>query len=111
MARQRSRGHFRAGASRVLAATLSRLAERDRLRAFPEALDAQRTQVLVALDDRREVIARERSGLAPERHVAVGDQQLGLAHAARIEDDLARARILRRVLRPETEVEVAHRDP
>src|SRR5205814_10268502 len=40
-----------------------------------------------------------------------GDTQLGLGHAARREEELARARILRRVLRADAEVEVPHRDP
>ena len=63
--------------------TGSDLAERDRLRAFPERQPAELGKLLEALDDRGEVVARERAGLRAERAVAVREQQLGLADAAR----------------------------
>ena len=60
------------------AARLSLLAEDDLLRALPEELHAERPEVLVALDDGREVVPRELAGLRGEVHVAVGEQDLGL---------------------------------
>src|SRR5581483_6364879 len=76
----------------------SGLAEDDLLRALPEELAAERAQVLVALDDRGEVVAGELARLGGEVDVAVGEQDLGLADAARVEHDLARARVRGRVL-------------
>ena len=89
----------------------SALGEDDLLRALPEHAPAELAQLLVALDDRGEVVARERARLARERDVAVREQQLGLADAAGEDDQLARARVARRVLGAEPEVEVAPRDP
>ena len=57
------------------------------------------------------MVPRERAGLAREGDVAVRDEELRLADAAGEEDQLARARIARRVLRPDPDVELAHRDP
>ena len=42
---------------------------------------------------------------------AVREEQLRLADAARVEQQLARGRVARRVLRPDAELEVAERDP
>src|SRR3954447_11480795 len=64
-------------------------AERDLLRALPQERLAELREVLVALDDRREVVARELARLGREVDVAVGQEDLGLRHAARIEHDLA----------------------
>ena len=87
------------------------LGERDRLRAFPERQPAELVQVLLSLDDGCEVVASERPRLAPERAGAVWEEQLGLADATRVEQQLARRRIRRCVLRPDAEVELAERDP
>src|SRR4051812_378987 len=89
----------------------SALDEGDLLRAFPEHPLAELAQVLFALDHRREVVPGERTRLARERDVAVREQQLGLAHAAREDDQLAGARVPRRVLGPQAEVEIAPWDP
>ena len=48
--------------------------------------------------------------LAKQR-AAVREQDLGLAHAARVDQDLARCRVARGVLGADAEVEVAERDP
>ena len=56
-------------------------------------------EVLVALDDRREVVAGQLAGLRGEVDVAVGEQDLGFGDASGLEDDLTRVRIARRVLR------------
>src|SRR5579864_1333713 len=66
------------------------LCEDDLLGALPEEALAEGAQVLVALDDRREVVASERAGLAREADVAVREQELRLADAAGVEDQLAR---------------------
>ena len=68
-------------------------------------------EVLVALDDRREVVPRELARLRREVDVAVREQDLRLRDAAGVEDDLARMRVAGRVLGAEPEVEVAERDP
>ena len=57
------------------------LSEDDLLRAFPGNF-FRAAQVLVALDDRREVVARELAGLRREVDVAVREQDLGLGDAA-----------------------------
>ena len=85
--------------------------EGDVLRALPEEGAAELGQLLVALDHRREVVARELPRLGGEVDVAVGEQDLRLGDAARVEHDLARVRVARRVLRAEAEIEVAERDP
>ena len=59
--------------------------ERDRLRALPERAAAELGELLVTLDERREVVAGERACLRAEGAVAVGEEQLGLAHPARVE--------------------------
>src|SRR5204863_1316778 len=87
------------------------LREDDLLRALPEKAPSERSQVLVALDDRREVVAGERARLAREADVTVGEQELRLADSAGIEDDLARIGVARGVLGSDPEVEVAHRNP
>src|SRR5687768_2829404 len=97
--------------SRATEASPLRLAEGDVLGAVPEHPSAQLTQVLVAGDDRGEVIPRECTRLARERDVAVREQELGLADATGVEDQLAGTRVARGVLRPDAHVEVAHRDP
>ena len=66
------------------------LAEDDLLRALPEELLPERAEVLVALDDRREVVPGELAGLRGEVDVAVREQDLRLRDAAGVEDDLAR---------------------
>ncbi len=66
------------------------LAERDRLRALPERQPAELRQVLVALDERRKMVPGERARLRAERAMSVGEEQLGLAHPARVQEQLAR---------------------
>src|SRR6187200_852920 len=88
-----------------------RLDEHNLLGTLPEERLAQIAQVLVSLDDRREVVARELARLRGEVDVAVCEQDLGLRDAARVEHDLAGVRVARGVLGPEPEVEVAERDP
>jgi hypothetical protein len=68
-------------------------------------------QPFTARDDRGEVVARQLSRLAREARVAVWEEQLRLADAAGIEQQLAGGGIARRVLRPDADVEVAHRNP
>jgi len=76
------------------------LAKGDRLRAVPEHELAELLQSLAALDDRGEVIAGELPGLACEAGGAVGKEQLCLADAAGVQQELAGRGIARRVLRP-----------
>src|SRR5947207_1755793 len=74
---------FMTGSTRPFPARISGLGEPDLLRAFPEKLPSELPEVLAPLDDRREVVAGELACLAREVDVAVGEQNLGLAHTAR----------------------------
>src|SRR2546423_3040868 len=87
------------------------LREGDRLRAPPQHDLTEILQAFAALHDRREVVPGQLAGLAREAGRAVGKEQLGLAHAAGIEQELARRGIARRVLRSDPHVELAERDP
>src|SRR5262245_61560803 len=86
-------------------------AEGDRLGAFPERQAPERRELLEPLDDRGEVVPGERAGLRRERAVAVREQQLGLADAARVEQELARRGVARGVLCPDPELAVTPRNP
>src|SRR5919198_4363726 len=88
-----------------------RLPEGDVLRTVPEHALAELLQALAALDDRREVVAGELSGLAREARVPVREQQLGLADAAGIQQQLAGRGVARRVLGADADVEVSEWDP
>src|SRR5215510_9065982 len=57
------------------------------------------------------MVAGELAHLAREMHAAIGEQDLGLADAAGIKDDLARRRIARMVLVGDAEIEIAQRHP
>src|SRR5580765_1341003 len=57
------------------------------------------------------MVSRKGARLACERDVAVREQELGLADAARVEDQLSWARVTRCVFCPDADIEVAHRDP
>src|SRR5919109_5489566 len=85
--------------------------EDDVLGALPKGLLAQRAEVVVALDDRQEVVPGKLADDAREQAAAVRQQDLGLAEAAGVEQDLARRGVARVVLEPEAHVELAERDP
>src|SRR3954451_11940317 len=88
------------------------LFERDRLRALPERQASELGEVLAALDDSREVVARKRAGLRAEGAMAVREEQLRLRHAARVEQQLARRGVDGGVLGAvDAELAVAPRDP
>src|ERR1700730_2142013 len=57
------------------------------------------------------MISSERTDLARERHAAIGEQDLGFADPAWIQDDVAGRGMARMVLIPETEIELAERNP
>src|SRR4029079_13554498 len=57
------------------------------------------------------MIAGELSHLAGEPHAAIGEQDLSLADATGIKDDLTRRRIAGVVLVSDAEVAIAERDP
>src|SRR3954469_20338849 len=100
-----------ATAGRPAGATVLPLAEGDLLRALPQRAPAELLQLLLPLDERREVVRPQVPRLRCERAVPVGEQQLGLALAAGVEGELARVRVRGRVLRPDPEIAVAPRDP
>src|SRR5580700_5550410 len=85
--------------------------ENDVLRAFPQDELSKRRQLLGALLDGREMVARELAHLACEDGPAVGKQDLGLADAAGIQQKLTRRRVAGVVFVTEVHVEVAERDP
>src|SRR5438105_957808 len=90
--------------------TGSRL-ESDLLGALPEDDPAQLLQILGALGDGGEVVARQLPHLRAEAGGAVGKEDLRLAEAPGIEQDLASRRIAGGVLGAEAELEVSERDP
>ena len=67
--------------------------------------------MFAALDDCREVVARQLTELAGEHRRAVGEQDLRLAVAAGVKQNLAGGRVTRRVLKADAELEVAERNP
>src|SRR5215216_1381974 len=81
------------------------------LRALPEHRPAELAQLVGSLGDREEVVARELADDAREARPAVRKQDLGLAVAARVEQDLARRRVAGVVLERQVGLEVAERDP
>src|SRR5207247_6918207 len=83
----------------------------DRLGALPEHQRAELAELLGASDDRGEVVARQHAGLACELGRPVREQDLRLADAAGIEEQLPRPRVRGRVLRADPDVELAERDP
>src|SRR5258708_6857368 len=85
--------------------------ESDLLRAFPEDLPAELAQVLDSFVDRGEVVARQLPHLAGEQGRAVREEDLGLADAAGVEQQVPRRGMAGVVLVAEVEVERAERDP
>src|SRR5262245_8259446 len=85
--------------------------EHDVLGTLPQGHLAQRPEILVALEHGQEVVARELANDARERAAAVGQEDLGLAVAARVEEDLAGRRVAGVVLEANADVEVAEWDP
>src|SRR6266581_3822367 len=83
----------------------------DLLRPSPQHELAEVFQPVVAVVDRGEVVARELAHLAPENRRAVGKEDLGLADASRVEQQLPRRGMAGVVLVTEPEVELAERDP
>src|SRR2546429_356917 len=71
----------------------------------------ERGELPPPLDDRQEVVPCQRPRLAREARLAVREEDLGLADAARIEEDLAGARVARGVLEADAEVELAEGNP
>src|SRR5688572_26399149 len=78
---------------------------------MPERALAERAEVLVALDDREEVVAGQLADDAGKQAAAVGKQDLRLGDAAGVDQDLAGRRVARVVLVAHPELEVAERDP
>src|SRR3954451_16098292 len=85
--------------------------EHDVLGTFPQGLLTEGAQVLVALHDGEEVVAGELADDAREQAAAVRQEDLGLAEAAGVEEDLPRRRVARVVLEADADVELAERDP
>src|SRR5258707_13078438 len=106
-----SSSHRRITVSARAKVTSAELGEADLLRALPQHQVAQLLQVFVAFDDGREVVAGELPHPAREQRRAVRKEDLGLAHAPGIEEQVARRRVAGVVLVTDVEVELAKRDP
>src|SRR5262249_54636321 len=87
------------------------LFEADRLRALPEHERAELAELLAAADDRRKVVAGQHAGLARELGRPVREQDLRLADAAGIEEQLARCGVRGCVLGADADGELAEGDP
>src|ERR1051325_1977243 len=85
--------------------------ENDRLRPLPKGHFAPRPQLLQPLDHSEKMVAGERADLARKPRCAIGEQNLGLADPAGVEQDLSRRGVARRILVTDAEVEIAERDP
>jgi hypothetical protein len=57
------------------------------------------------------VVPRQQARLGSESDVAVRKEELGLADSARVQQELARALVRRRVLEADADVELAEGDP
>src|SRR5262245_39223403 len=90
---------------------VSRPRDGDELRALPERHLAELGEVVATRHDRQEMIASELTGFACKVRVAVGNEHFGLADPARVEKDLPRPGIGRRVFRSQTQLESAKRHP
>src|SRR5216683_3349656 len=85
--------------------------ENDVLRAFPQDELSKRRQLVGAVLDGREMVAGELSHPASENRSAVGKQDLSLADAAGIEQQLPGGGVARVIFVAEAQLEVAERDP
>ena len=83
----------------------------DLLRAFPQRHLAEPDDILEPGGDRDEMIARELADFGGEARAAIREQDLGLADAAGIEDDLAGRGIGRVVLLARLGIHFAERNP
>ena len=63
--------------------TKSGLLEQDILGAMPEDMFAERPQLIATLRDRQEMVAGELPDLAGKLDIAIGEEELGFADAAR----------------------------
>src|SRR5213593_2338888 len=79
--------------------------------ALPEREAAELGKLLVALDHRREVIARELADLAREEARAIREEDLHLGDASGIDKHLSRRGMAGVILVSHAETPLAHRDP
>src|SRR5690606_25614997 len=79
--------------------------------AMPEDVFADGAQVFAPLDDGKEMVAGELAQLAGEVRRAIGEEDLRLAVATGVEEDLARSGVAGGILEADVEAEVAQRDP
>jgi hypothetical protein len=89
----------------------SNQAKFNRLSALPQGQSAELGQVLDSFYDGQEVVASKLPDLAGETDAAIGEQDLSLADAAGVEEELTRGGIARRALVAEAEVKPTEWDP
>src|SRR5206468_13072802 len=87
------------------------LLEDNILGAFPHHNPAKFPKLLPALYDRQKVVPSQLAHLAGEHRIPVGEQDLGLAVPARIEQYLAGRWTVGVILESYADLEVAERDP
>jgi len=90
---------------------LSGFFEDDVLSPFPEHATAELLEELATSLDGGEVIPRQRSSLAPEGGLAIRKDDLSLADAARVDQQLAGSGVGGRVLVAEPGLQISERDP
>src|ERR1700730_5737442 len=91
--------------------TLSNTRENNLLRTMPEDMLAQRAQLLAPFRDGEKMIARKLTDLAGKANAAVGNENLGLAQPAGVQEDLAGSRIAGLIFIRQAKIEGAERNP
>ena len=79
--------------------------------AFPQELFAQGSKVLVAFDDRREVVARQLPRLRGKVDVSVRKKQFRLRYTTGVDYELTGVRVAGSVLRLDAKIKIAKRNP
>src|SRR6185312_13968041 len=87
------------------------VAKSDVAAAVPQDVAAQLRQPIEALDDREEVVAGKFAGNAVEARMTVGNQDLRLADARGVEEDLTGFGPRNGILRAHRQIQRAERDP
>ncbi len=85
--------------------------EDDLFRAFPKDLPTQGSQIVRSFGNGKEMVAGQLTDFAGEADPAIGEQNLGLADAARVKQDLTRCWETGVVFETQAQIERAEGDP